>query len=347
MSIYFNTASAGILPKESQYDLPDLLSELTNNPSNIYQSTREDYIEPITANFQKLIDAEQNTTAVIPNFSYGISSFVTCLSKNSKVLLYKHDYPSLIEPFKINLFPVIWFDHEEDSSLSVSKIKELILHHKINVLAISHIQYLTGFMLNLKELGEFCRKHHVLLIVDATQSTSAIPLSVQQNYIDVLLTSNYKWLNAGFGSGFIYISPAAQQKHVPKIGGFGSYEWINSQWELTNSIRRYEPGHQSLISLFFLKKALESRLEISVAKVYDHNINLANYFLNHCPSFIEPLKWNTSQTSIISFPATQKMYKKLHDKKIITTYRANKIRLSFHYHNSINEIDKMINVLND
>jgi len=153
-----------------------------------------------------LLSAKTSEVALIQNFSIGLNLFVQSLPAKTKILLIEQDYPSLTTPFVINDFEVIWTTFEDDNTLDLTKIEEAIKRHKPAFFALSHCQYLTGYLADLESIGAICKQYNCKLIVDATQSFGSISIDVKKCNISILGASCYKWALAGFGNGFLYIN---------------------------------------------------------------------------------------------------------------------------------------------
>jgi selenocysteine lyase/cysteine desulfurase len=153
-----------------------------------------------------LIRAKTSEVALIQNFSIGLNLFVQSLPAKTKILLIEHDYPSLTTPFQINDFEITWTTFEDDHTLNLNKIEEAIKRHKPAFFALSHCQYLTGYLADLDSIGAICKQYNCKFIVDATQSFGSISIDVKKCNISILGASCYKWALAGFGNGFLYIN---------------------------------------------------------------------------------------------------------------------------------------------
>ena len=92
------------------------------------------------------------------------------------------------------------------------------------MVVLSHVQYASGYTLDIHAIGELCKASDVLFVVDATQSIGAIPIDLSTLHADVLISSNYKWMNAAFGTGILYISDNFLKKYRPVVCGNQSYK---------------------------------------------------------------------------------------------------------------------------
>ncbi|MGH9792524.1 MAG: aminotransferase class V-fold PLP-dependent enzyme, partial [Candidatus Acidiferrales bacterium] len=77
---------------------------------------------------------------------------------------------------------------------------------RTRVLAISSVQWSSGYRVDLAALGALCRERNVRLVVDAIQQLGAAPIDVRATPVDFLACGGHKWLNAPFGCGFLYIN---------------------------------------------------------------------------------------------------------------------------------------------
>lgn len=84
-------------------------------------------------------------------------------------------------------------------------------------IALSHVDWRSGARIDLAALSTFCREHGILLFVDGSQAAGAIP--VDAALADAYLGSTFKWLLAGFGLGYLVLSPELKQRLVPGFRG--------------------------------------------------------------------------------------------------------------------------------
>lgn len=90
------------------------------------------------------------------------------------------------------------------------------LDDDVTALAVSHVDFRTGYRADLVALRELLGPDR-LLIVDAVQSFGI----VDDDYTaaDVVVGHGYKWLRAGRGSGFAWFSPRARERIAPVLSG--------------------------------------------------------------------------------------------------------------------------------
>ncbi len=82
---------------------------------------------------------------------------------------------------------------------------ERVITKRTRALVISHLAWNTGAVLPLKEIVETCRKHDVLVLVDAAQSAGSIDPQLYENDPDAYAMPGQKWMCGPEGTGSLWI----------------------------------------------------------------------------------------------------------------------------------------------
>ena len=345
---YLNTSSAGLVSKASIAQAAKFNEKLHLIGSKQAEEFFVHEIANVRESISRFIGADLNEIALIPNFSSGINAVIPAISKLRRVLLVKDDYPSLTLPFTLNNFDVHWLNSGDGFTINLYDIEKTIVEHRIEIIAISHIQYLTGFMIDLEQLCLLCKTHGVLLILDGTQSLGALPFDFNSSGVNIFITSNYKWMNGGYGTGIMCIDEETMQRYPPKIGGFNSYKYIEKAWKYHASINSYEPGHPNMAGLALLKEAIDYKLHIGVDKILRHNKSLVDYFTKTIAQttyqLVGPAE-HKNRSSIACIYGTKALEKYLLDHGVVVKMRNGMIRLGMHFYNTKKDIDRFVKVL--
>jgi cysteine desulfurase/selenocysteine lyase len=336
--IYLDTAAAGIVSKHVLQTSHIYDETLHTAPSSAFFTFLEDDYPRIKKNVADFCGVDSHHLAFIPNFSYGLTTLLPSLQKkHSRVLLFEDDYPSLTLPFQLHEFDVYWLPSHDGYSWDLNELEDALAKHKIEILAISHVQYLTGAKLEITAIAEICKRLNVLLVVDATQSLGAIPLHFDRSGIDVLITSNYKWMNGGFGSGLMCFRTGFFEDYPPTIGGFGSYKNVEDGWKYVPSSASYQPGHFNFGLLLLLEQAIKEKTEMGMETLEAHNMKLATRFVDGVLGSEHKLigpKNMDGRSSIICIEAPKDLHQQFENARIRCTYRNNSIRFAFHFTNT-------------
>lgn len=150
-----------------------------------------------------------------------ISSFI---GKNDHVITSLIEHNSVLRP--------LYLKEKEGAELSFVGLKEGkegifdyemiegLVRKNTKALVISHASNVTGNITDLSIVSDFCKKHGLLLIVDAAQSAGLIDIDVEKYGIDVLCFTGHKALYGLTGTGGIYIKEGLNPRAI-KVGGSG------------------------------------------------------------------------------------------------------------------------------
>ena len=84
------------------------------------------------------------------------------------------------------------FSHEE---------MESAIHEETKAIICTHASNLTGNLVDIRSVGELCRKHHLLFILDASQTAGVFPIDMEKHLIDILCFTGHKGLMGPQGTG--------------------------------------------------------------------------------------------------------------------------------------------------
>ena len=344
---YLNTAGCGIISAASLQAGADIYNAFSVNSSTRSEIWRDKEDPLYRKTLSQFLEVEEDRLAFIPNFSYAMNMVVQSLKGDEQVLLYKYDYPSITAPFIQNGFKVHFLESEQGFALSLETIEQAFIANKIDIIAIGHVQWQSGFKIELGPLSALCKKYKVRVIVDATQSLGAIPIPMQQLGIDVVIASNYKWMNSGFGNGIIYFDPSFLADYPPVITGAASLDFAGTA-------RSYEPGGLNIYGLALLHQALLEKLAIGADQIYQHNMQLTKTLLDGLALHKEKLtlfgNYSIEQrASIVVLKEDSNQHGSLGAflaaAGIIVTSRGGTLRISMHFYNTPQEIGYLLEVI--
>lgn len=129
-----------------------------------------------------------------------------------------------------------------------------------SALIVNHCSNVTGYVQDMKLIGNFVRENNLLLIVDVSQSAGCIPVDADSWRADGVIFTGHKSLLGIQGTGGFFIRKGLELKPL-KYGGTGR----NSQ-QLTyeDGDYEYEVGTQNLPGIRALLAGVEFVLETGV-----------------------------------------------------------------------------------
>lgn len=308
-----------------------------------------------------LLGVKKETVAFIPNSAHGLNVIAhgLPLAEGDEVLSYRYEYPSNHYPWAIQKrrgVRLVTFEGRCDEgrphSFTVDEVREAMTPHT-RVLAISHVQFTSGFATALDQLGELCRERGVIFVVDAAQSAGAIPVRPAEVGIDALVTSGWKWLRGPVGSGFLYVSEALQARLDDIWVGpdmmVQDEDYLDHTWQPYPDARRFEYSTAPLFSTVGLAAALEAHLQAGGdAVVWRRLKERQEYLIAALAAFgLRPIELPTGgRAGILSFLPSKgspdALAAALNKRRVICSSRGGYLRLAPHHDTSEALLDEAV-----
>lgn len=224
------------------------------------------------------------------------------------------------------------------------------------LITISSIQFASGLRMDLERIGEFCKRRGILFCIDAIQSLGAVQFDVQAYRADFVMADGHKWMFGPEGLGVFYSSPEARERL--KLTQYGwhmmkdTYNYENRPWEIHPTARRFECGSPNMLGIHAFSASLSLLLETGMAMVEALVIERSDYFKRAIAandrlallSRPSPLKSGIVTCKHRSID-NETIYRKLQQNGVVCALRGGGIRFSPHFYNSLEEIDRVFEML--
>ncbi|HKQ76332.1 MAG TPA: aminotransferase class V-fold PLP-dependent enzyme [Blastocatellia bacterium] len=312
----------------------------------------------------RLINASPDEIAFAPNTSAGLSMIANGIDwrAGDNIVTADCEFPANVIPWmriKREFGVEVRMAHERDCRLETEEILTLI-DDRTRVVALSFVEFASGFRNNLAEIGRYCRDREVLFVVDAIQGLGALKLDVEACAIDALSADAHKFLLGPDGVSLFYLSRRAMERVKPTLVGWLSVnnpeDYLNYDQPYASNAKRFESGALNTAGVVGLGAALELFLQIGVEKIESHLLDLGDYL---CERLRERLvdrgyrvassRRDGEKSAVICLRhekySAHQLYHLLNDCRIITTPRLGRLRISPHFYNIREEIDRLIEVL--
>jgi selenocysteine lyase/cysteine desulfurase len=267
--IYLNHAAVAPLSRRAASAMQALAQDALEFGSQHYGDWMATY-QGLRVSTARILNAKPGEIAIVKNTSEGIAIVATGIRwKAGDVVV------AFQEEFAANYFPwkrleslgvrIRWLSIFDD----LQKIDEAAAGARM--LAISFVQYLSGYRVDLVKIGEICARRGCFFFVDAIQGMGAFPVDVEAARIDALAADGHKWLLGPEGCGILYVRDGRQDEVEPvQIGwtNFAHYaDYASRDMTLRPDAGRYESGTLNTIGCFGLRAAIDLLLEIGVANI--------------------------------------------------------------------------------
>jgi len=244
---------------------------------------------------------------------------------------------------------------ERDSRLETEEILGLI-DDRTRVVALSFVEFASGFRNDLAAIGRHCRERDVLFVVDAIQGLGALKLDVEACAIDALSADAHKFLLGPDGVSLFYVSRRAMERVKPILVGWMSVnnpeDYLNYDQPYAPNARRFESGALNTAGVVGLGAAIELFLHTGVEKIESYLLDLGDYLCHRLVDRgyqVASSRRDGEKSAVVCCRhekySAHDLYHLLNDRRIITTPRLGRLRISPHFYNTREEIDQLIEAL--
>jgi kynureninase len=156
---------------------------------------------------------------------------------------------------------------ERGYQLKLVEAEELhaAMQENVAVLMLTHVNYRTGAMLNLKDLTAAAHAVGALVIWDLAHSAGAVPVDLNGASADFAVGCGYKYLNGGPGApAFVWVNPKHTNRFWQPLTGWWGHAApfeFTPDYQPAAGIARYQCGTQAILSLTALDTGLDAFLE--------------------------------------------------------------------------------------
>lgn len=284
-----------------------------------------------------------------------------------RIISYIHEYPANHYPWILQQGRGVSVDLLPDRNVSRSACPggpcgwdmndlEKMVTEKTRVVAVSHVQFASGFAADLCELGKFCRDRGIDLIVDAAQSMGCLPLYPEEWGVAAVATSGWKWLMGPVGTGLLYTSREFRDRLKPVMVGaetmIQGQEYLDHRWQPHATAKRFEYSTAPISLAGALEVCLRKcHLSVGIEGIRDAVFQRTELLAERLDrEFFSPVLFEPCHRSgilAVKYPGdVEALARNLLDHGVVTSPRAGYIRLAPHYYLAEEEILRAADILN-
>ncbi|OGC38777.1 hypothetical protein A2Y85_08275 [candidate division WOR-3 bacterium RBG_13_43_14] len=345
---YLNHAGTGPLSSRARKVIDDCLC--------IYQQQAEfdldDYwrrIHNARLIVARLLGAQCNEIAFTANTSEGIFIGLSNLplKGGDKIIVMDEVFPA-VRYVVDNNFPHLDKIYVSFAGRSGVDVVSRYLDDHVRVVVVDYVQYLSGSMIDIDELGKFLHERDIYLVVDGIQAIGAVECDLSRGNVDILACGAAKWLLGPSGIGFVYVNKGLWQD-LKKI----HTGWLGADWRdfydcskrplMYEDARKFEIGTRNVMGILALVENIQIILELGIQHVHNEIIVLKNRLREELKkrgcTIITPESGPQSGILTIQHPESNRVFQRLIESKVMISLRSGNLRFSPHFYNTVEEIE--------
>ncbi len=308
----------------------------------------------------RLVNADAKEIAFVKSTSHGLSLVAEGLDwkTGDNIIVYEKEFPSNLYPWmnlrrknvEVRIIPA------RDNRILMDDIASLI-DSRTRLLAISSVQFASGFRIDLEKAGELCRTKGVLFCVDAIQSLGLLPMDVKKFNIDFLSADAHKWLLGPEGIGIFYCRNGLAERLAPPLVGWKSVQnefgFEQPDLRFKTDALRFEEGSMNLLGIMGLGAAIALLLELGIDAIERRVLDLGDAIIQEAEkrgfTILTPRERNMRGGQITFTGSFDPLHVRdtLKEMGIMVNVRSGGLRVSPHFYNTGAEITTFFSKLDD
>jgi len=226
---------------------------------------------------------------------------------------------------------------------------EECMDNRTRLLAISFVEFGTGYRNDLATLTAICHRRGVPVCVDAIQGLGALSLDARALELDFVAAAAPKWLLGPIGIGFLYIRPHWLPLLDRAITGWQGtvdpHDYFSYETPFRDDALRYEEGSRSAALIIGWNESLRLLLEVGIPNIEEHVHVLTDHLIEGLQrlqkTLLTPCNTWSERSGIVSFvPDTspEALAQALDEAGFAISQRGSSIRVAPHGYNTLDEI---------
>ncbi len=353
---YLNHAAVAPLPRRAVRRMAETAEDVSRTGDQHWMD-RNHETERVRGLAARLLGArEPREVCFIENTSTGLSMVAEGFAwqAGDNVVSAGLEFPSNVYPWMRLADYGVEYRRVEERGGRLD-LDELIarIDGRTRMVAVSWVYYASGFRVDLRRLGEVCRERGVLFVVDVIQGLGALDLDAERELVDVAVASAHKWLLGPEGIGVMYVSDRVVDRFRPLRAGWRSMRdlsaWTEFAVDWNEGAKRFESGTLNAYGIAALGGSLEILLEAGPQAIEPRVLALAEraaaglaergfQILN------SSAPGETSGIAVAVHPrhSADDLVRRLAERRVIVAVRAGRFRVSPHFYNTEEEVDRLL-----
>ncbi len=246
-------------------------------------------------------------------------------------------------------------DSRPDGTIDIADY-EAAFTSRTRVLAVSWVQFTTGFRADLAALTKLAHERGAFIVVDVIQGLGAFPINLTELGVDAAATGSQKWLIGPLGVGGLYVHPE-MLSHMRLVNmGAGAVKNVIAfdtlNFDVKPTVQRYEEGTPNIIGQCGLNGALEMLNEVGMETTSSRILATGRYAMDGLARrgyVIDSPQDDAIRAGLVMFHhptiSSDDVVKALTDAKIGVVSRGGRARFAPHFYNTHDDIDRALAAL--
>ncbi len=323
--------------------------------------------------FGKLIGAGLDEVACLPSVTAGLTAIASSIKykPNGNIVASDLNFPTNIYIWHLQkrhgrANEVRLLHRNPDGIIPLDQWEKAI-DDKTTLVSVDYVSWTNGCREKIREIAKIAHEHDAFIIADSFHALGVYPINARQDSLDALACGMYKWLQAPHGTAFLYTRRDRLAELDPNyIGWHGVKDNVVNRLsknqdlfgkpfniddaEPATDATKFEGGSWGVMSVIGARAALEYALRHDHQERFRQVLKVTDRLIEGLKKkgrkVLSPLQ-SERRSGIVVFedPDPAATFDKLKSLNITVASRVKSLRVSAHYYNTVEEVDKLLAAL--
>lgn len=218
------------------------------------------------------------------------------------------------------------------------------------------VSYANGMRPAVREIATYAHSHGARVVVDAYQGAGVVPVDVDALGCDYLFAGSLKYLLGMPGMAFLWTNPKLRHVSDPILTGWfartAPFAFTPRVLDYASDARKYQTGTPAVVAAFAAAAGIQMINETDQLAVFEHVATLAEKLqagaLDSGYELYSPINadWRGPQVAVVA-PDSEMLGEFLKSRRIFGSPRGQAVRLSLHYYNNLEDVERRLEALRD
>ncbi len=352
---YLNSCSLGALSKRSEAYLGEFVERWHDMGASAWYRHWLGRVEDLRGRVSTFLGTTTRELALLPSTSTALAAVTESVDAagRNRVVCTELDFPTLAYQWAVKPeLEMVVLKSPDGVRIDPEQFAEVVDERTL-FLATSHVFFATGYEQDLTTLARIARDAGAYSLIDGYQGAGQTDLSLPETGVDFYTTGPLKWLLGGPGLSYLYVRAPLVEALKPRLTSWFAtkhqFDFDLGGFEYRDDARRFELGTPALPTVHTALGGQEIIDEVGLPAILERNRTLTDHLIGTAEdagmslTLAEPA--NRTFILMIQDDDPPGAVKHLASHGIIVDYRPGHVRVSPHFYNTTEELDRCIDVL--
>ncbi len=315
--------------------------------------------EAVRSLMAQVLRAQPDEIAITASASAGINALASALGftgQRNKVVLSDFEFPTNAQIWhaqELRGARVVHVPRAADGYIPLEHFEKLI-DEETQLVAVTQVCFRNGARLDIPGIVQLAHSRGARVLLDCYQAVGALTVDVKQLEVDFAVGGMLKYLLGTAGLGFLYVRNELISSLVPTNTGWFAQANITAMDITANrpspTARRFEAGTPAVVNCYAAEAGLKIILEVGTDIIEERVQYLTRLYMDRLeeigwPSITPPQDARRGPMVCVRAREVAKLFASLTQQDIVTSFRDDNLRATFHFYNCETDVDALIEAL--